>query len=1076
MDIFNNTTNVVRDDLVKKIQSGSRVSIAAACFSIYAYQELKKQLESCEELRFIFTSPTFIAEKTPKERREFYIPRLQREKSLYGTEFEIRLRNELKQKAVARECAEWMRRKVKFKSNATREGMNCFLLVENADETYTYMPMQAFTTVDLGCERGNNMANLVTRLENPASVSFLETFNAIWNDAEKMLDVTDDVIDMIASVYQENPPELVYFMTLYNIFSEFLEDISEDVLPNEATGFKNSVIWGKLFNFQKDAALAIINKLEQYNGCILADSVGLGKTFTALAVIKYYEGRNKNVLVLCPKKLSENWMTYRGNLINNPLAGDRLRYDILYHTDLSRNSGNSAIGLPIDRINWGNYDLVVIDESHNFRNGNGTNSRGGERENRYMRLMNRVIKPGVKTKVLMLSATPVNNRFYDLRNQLALAYEGNPDNFNEKLNIQSDVDTIFRQAQKVYNAWCKLPEGQRTTQNLLSRLDFDFFELLDSVTIARSRKHIQTYYDVSDIGSFPKRGKPITLRPKLTDREGAINYKEVYECLSQLQLTIYTPTVYIQPSKLSKYLDEEETENFRKGRELGIQRLMSINLLKRMESSVHSFLLTVRRIYDYLKETSHTIEQFAAGKGGTLDDIGNPVGAESEFDYDDQNTDFFTVGKKVQIDLRDMDYISWKRDIDHDIEVLELLISMVEDITPQYDYKLRELVRVIKEKVAAPINPGNKKILIFTAFSDTAEYLYEHIGDMAKRELGLDTALITGTVDGRTTIPRFKADMSHVLACFSPESKDKAVIYPKDRQQIDILIATDCISEGQNLQDCDFCVNYDIHWNPVRIIQRFGRVDRIGSKNSVIQLVNFWPDLDLDEYINLKGRVETRMRISIMTATGDDDLINQEEKGDLEYRRSQLKKLQEEVVDLEDMTSGISIMDLGLNEFRMDLLAYMKEHGDIDHTPFGIHAVVKGEKPGVIFVLKNLNDHVNIKNQNRLHPFYMVYVGIDGEIVANHLHPKDTLDVMRHLAKGKSEADRELCGRFNKGTNNGKNMGKISKLLEDSIHSIIDAKGEGDIDSFFSSGQTTFLSKGFSGLEDFELICFMVVI
>ena len=1078
MEIFNNTTKVVRDDLVKKIRSGSRVSIAAACFSIYAYQELKEQLESCEELRFIFTSPTFVAEKSQKERREFYIPRLQREKSLYGTEFEVRLRNELKQKAVARECVEWVRRKVRFKSNTTRESMNNFVLVQNPDEAYTYMPMNAFTTVDIGCERGNHMANLVTRLENPASADFLEMFNSIWNDAEKMSDVTEDVMDMIASVYQENPPELIYFMTLYNIFSEFLEDITEDVLPNEATGFKGSVIWSKLFNFQKDAALAIINKLEQYNGCILADSVGLGKTFTALAVIKYYEGRNKNVLVLCPKKLSENWMTYRGNLINNPLAEDRLRYDILYHTDLSRDSGNSAIGLPIDRINWGNYDLVVIDESHNFRNGNGTNSRGGEKENRYMRLMNRVIKPGVKTKVLMLSATPVNNRFNDLRNQLALAYEGDPARFNEKLNTESDVDTIFRQAQGVYNAWCKLPEAERTTQNLLSRLDFDFFELLDSVTIARSRKHIQNYYDVSDIGTFPARKKPVTLSPKLTDRKGAINYREVYECLSQLQLTIYTPTVYIQPSKMHKYLDEKETENFRKGRELGIQRLMRINLLKRMESSVHSFLLTVRRIYGYLDATARTIQQFAASGSGSLDEMRDLSGAAAEFDYDDQNTDFFTVGKKVRIDLRDMDYISWKRDIDHDLETLALLISMVEDITPEYDYKLRELVRVMKEKVSAPINPGNKKILIFTAFSDTAEYLYENIGEMAKRDLGLETALITGTVEGKTTIPRFQADMNRILAAFSPKSKDQAVLYSKDsngKKEIDILIATDCISEGQNLQDCDFCINYDIHWNPVRIIQRFGRIDRIGSQNKVIQLVNFWPDLDLDEYINLKARVETRMRISVMTSTGDDDLINQEEKGDLEYRRSQLKKLREEVVDLEDMSSGVSIMDLGLNDFRMDLLSYMKDHEEIDHTPFGIHAVVKGKKPGVIFVLKNVNDQINIKAQNRLHPFYIVYVGMDGEIITNHLHPKDTLDVMRHLARGKAEPDRDLCGKFNRETKNGRNMGKVSKLLEDAIHSIIDAKDEGDIDSFFSGGQTTFLSGGFSGLEDFELICFMVV-
>ena len=956
--------------------------------------------------------------------------------------------------------------------------MNNFLLVDGAEDTYTYMPMNTFTTVDLGCERGNNLTNMVTRLENPASSEFLRMFDSIWDDNDKLTDVTEDVIEMISTVYQENAPELVYFMTLYNIFNEFLEDISEDVLPNEATGFKDSVIWNKLFHFQKDAALAIINKLEQFNGCILADSVGLGKTFTALAVIKYYEGRNKNVLVLCPKKLSENWMTYRGNLINNPLAADRLRYDILYHTDLSRDSGSTVIGLPIDRINWGNYDLVVIDESHNFRNGTGagTHKLGDDKENRYMRLMNRVIKPGVKTKVLMLSATPVNNRFYDLRNQLALAYEGESETFSEKLKTKSDIDTIFRQAQTVYNAWCKLPEEQRTTATLLSQLDFDFFEVLDSVTIARSRKHIQAYYNVSDIGTFPERNKPISLRPKLTNKTNAINYKEVYELLSNLQLTIYTPTIYIQPSKIFKYLDEDETENFRKGRELGIQRLMKINLLKRMESSVHSFLLTVRRIYDFLYDTSEVIDQYMKTGSGSLDEMRDLSGTSDDFDFDDQNTDFFSVGKKVKIDLRDMDYIRWKRDIDNDIENLQLLILMVEDITPEYDFKLNELLQVIREKVAHPINPGNKKILIFTAFADTAEYLYENVSQMALSELGLHTALVTGSVDGQTTIPKFKADMNHVLTCFSPQSKDKAVLYPNESAEIDILIATDCISEGQNLQDCDYCINYDIHWNPVRIIQRFGRIDRIGSRNAVIQLVNFWPDLDLDEYINLKSRVETRMRISVMTSTGDDDLINQEEKGDLEYRRSQLKRLQEEVVDLEDMTSGISIMDLGLNEFRMDLLAYMKEHGDIDHSPFGIHAVVKGEKPGVIFVLKNVNEHINIENQNRLHPFYMVYVGMDGEVITNHLQPKDTLDIMRHLAKGKNAPDKPLCEQFNKATNNGKNMAKVSQLLEDTIMSIIDAKDEGDIDSFFGGGQTTFLSGGFSGLDDFELICFMVVI
>lgn len=1075
METFNNITKVVRDDLEKRIKYGSKVSIAAACFSIYAYQALKNELEKCDEFRFIFTSPTFVAEKTQKERREFYIPRLNREKSLYGTEFELRLRNELKQKAVARKCAEWMRKKAQFRTNTTHEGMNNFLVVDNSKETYTYIPMNSFTAVDLGCERGNNISNMSTRLENPASKEFMNLFESVWQDKDKLTDATSEVIDMISTVYQENSPELIYFMTLYNIFNEFLDDISEDVLPNEATGFKGSTIWNKLYDFQKDAVLGIVNKLETYNGCILADSVGLGKTFTALAVIKYYEGRNKNVLVLCPKKLSDNWMTYRSNVVNNPLEKDRFRYDVLYHTDLSRNSGITGIGIPIDRINWGNYDLVVIDESHNFRNGNGTNTHGGEKENRYMRLMNRVIKPGVKTKVLMLSATPVNNRFYDLRNQLALAYEGNPEEINEKLNTTSDIDSIFRQAQKVYNAWCKLPENERTTKNLLSQLDFDFFEVLDSVTIARSRHHIQNYYDTTDIGTFPKRNKPISLYPKLTDRPGAINYKEVFECLNDLKLTIYTPTKFILPSKLSKYLSEEETENFRKGRETGIQRLMSINLLKRMESSVHSFLLTVKRVYGYLYDTSQIIEQFINSGTGNLNEMTDLSAEESEFDDDDQNTDFFTVGKKVQIDIRDMDYISWKRDIDDDLDTLSLLIGMVEDITPKYDFKLNQLIGVIKKKEEHPINPGNKKVLIFTAFADTAEYLYENIAPRVK-ELGLNIALVTGSVDGRTTIPNFQAEMNHVLCCFSPVSKDRDVLYPKDKNNdIDILIGTDCISEGQNLQDCDYCINYDIHWNPVRIIQRFGRIDRIGSKNKVIQIVNFWPNLTLDEYINLKARVETRMKISVMTSTGDDDLINPEEKGDLEYRKAQLKKLQEEVVDLEDMTSGVSIMDLGLNDFRMDLLAYMKEHKDIDHMPFGIHSVAHGDKPGVIFVLKNVNQKINIKNQNRLHPFYMVYVGMDGEIITNHLQPKDTLDEMRHIARGKTEPDKELCKIFNKETRDGRDMGKVSGLLEDAIGSIIEAKDEEDIDSFFTAGKTSFQSGGFSGLEDFELICFMVV-
>ena len=1010
-------------------------------------------------------------EVSDKEWKEFYIQRLHREKSLFGSEFELRLRNELKQRVVARECAEWIKRKVKFKSNATCEGMNNFLSVKNSDNIFTYTPINTFTTVDLGVKRGNNLMNVVMRLENPVSAEFLQKFNAVWNDAKKLKDVTEDVVKMITTVYQENSPELIYFMTLYNIFSEFLEDVSEDVLPNEATGFKETAVWNKLYNFQKDAAVAIIHKLEQYNGCILADSVGLGKTFTALAVIKYYEGRNKDVLVLCPKKLSENWMAYRGNQVNNPLARDRLRYDIAYHTDLSREEGKIATGLSINNINWGNYDLVVIDESHNFRNGNGTDSKCGEKENRYMRLMSRIIKPNKKTKVLMLSATPVNNRFYDLRNQLALAYCDNPDEFNNKLATRSDIDEIFRQAQKVYNAWCKYPEKERTTQNLLSRLDFDFFEVLDSVTIARSRRQIQTYYDMKEIGTFPEHNKPISLRPKLTDLSGGINYHEIFELLQELKLTIYTPLNFVLDSALPKYLDKSDTEKFRKGRELGIQRIMAINLLKRMESSVHSFMMTVEEICNYLKQTLKIIENFEKHKVGEITVEMNSLA----LDGDDRNTDYFTVGKKTSFDLHDMDYISWKNDIVGDIKTFGKLANLVKVVTPEYDFKLSELKRVIRKKVMHPINKGNRKVLVFTAFSDTAEYLYANLSDSLKNELGVNVALITGDINGRTTIPNFKSDINHVLSAFSPKSKDRDILYPNDKTDIDILIATDCISEGQNLQDCDYCVNYDIHWNPVRIVQRFGRIDRIGSKNKIIQLVNFWPDLDLDEYINLKERVETRMRISVMTATGDDDLINQNEKGDLEYRRNQLRKLQEEIVDLENMESGVSIMDLGLNEFRMDLLAYIKQKTDMDHVPFGIYAVVKGEKSGVIFVLKKIKGDDSIKGKNRLHPFYMVYVANDGEIVANHLQPKEILDIMRLLAKGKTSPDKILCDRFNEETRNGRDMAGVSKCLEQAIDSIVVKKEESDIGGFLNGDFVDFKSEIIKGLDDFELICFLVV-
>ena len=1075
---FNNITERVIDDLKQLLLSdNSQVSIAAASFSIYAYEALKEELEKVDCVNFIFTSPTFYTDKSEKQKREFYIPKLNRERSLFGSDFEIRLRNQLTQRAIARECADWIRRKARFKTNITHGSMNTFLNIKEGEETYTYMPFNEFTTTELGLDRGNNICPMVVGMPGHSSTDmFLKNFAELWKDKEKFQDVTDNVIENIETVYKENAPAFIYFITLYNIFNEFLEDISEDVLPNEATGFKSSVIWNKLYNFQRDASLAIINKLEKYNGCILADSVGLGKTFTALSVIKYYENRNRNVLVLCPKKLNDNWQTFRSNYKNNPVLADRLRYDILFHSDLSRDKGLSN-GLDLERVNWGNYDLIVIDESHNFRNGGRFDNDDEDddfKENRYARLMNKVIRSGVKTKVLMLSATPVNNRFSDLKNQLQLAYEGKVENINDLLDTGKNIDSIFRDAQTVYSKWAKLPPEKRTTEKLVDSLSYDFFQLLDAVTIARSRSHIIKYYNTNDVGKFPERLSPISRRPKLTDLNDAITFADIAEMLNRLNLSIYTPSLFIFESEKGNYGIDYEGEGLTvDGREKGIRKLMAINLLKRLESSVNSFRLTLTRIRDFINDSITAIDKFQESGADTID----VTDFSEDFDTEDNENDPF-VGRKSKINLRDMDYVSWRRDLKADQEVLELLILMLKDITPEHDMKLQQLVADLKNKFEHPINGSNKKVLIFTAFADTANYLYEQLSSRILNDCGLHTALITGSTEGKCTLPKLKCTFNDILTYFSPISKDRDAIHPNDTREIDVLIATDCISEGQNLQDCDYLINYDIHWNPVRIIQRFGRIDRIGSKNDVIQLVNYWPDMELDDYIKLKGRVESRMKATVITSTGDDNLLSANEKGDLEYRRNQLKKLQNEVVDIEDMDTGVNIMDLGLNEFRLDLLANLKEHPNMDLTPFGMSAVVSASElvePGVMYVLKNKNNGVNIDRSNLLHPFYMVYLSHTGTVICDHLSPKKLLDKMRYACKDKTEPDKVLCKQFNKETRDGKNMRHYSDLLQSAIESIITVKEESDIDSLFSVGETSALTYNIKGLDDFELICFLVI-
>jgi len=1073
MEILDNVSLLFGDDLKSELGDKRQVDVAAATFSIHAFAALAAELNKLDEFRFIFTGPSFATDHatTRTQHREFIIPPAMNRRDIAGTPFEIRLRNKMTTRALARECADWIRKKAEFKSNPGAP-IPSFFCTRGADSQTMYTGLQGFTSADLGYQPGN--LTMINKIDDASAVErYGQLFDQLWQEPGRLEDVTDALCRQLEQVYAENSPAHIYHLMLSAIFRTFLEDINEDLLPNDRTGFRDTKVWNTLYKFQQDAALGLINKLDTYNGCILADSVGLGKTFTALAVIKYYELRNKSVLVLCPKKLADNWHTYNKNLTTNILAEDRLNYDVLAHTDLLRTGGYS-MGMPLDQVNWGNYDLIVIDESHNFRNDDATLAQG-ESETRYRALLNRVIRSGVQTKVLMLSATPVNNRFADLKNQLALAYEGDSEAFAEKLGVNQSIDEIFRLAQRAFNEWEELPLEERTPQAILDRLDFAFFDLLDSVTIARSRRHITTYYDTEEIGGFPERLKPLTFRPALTDRDDVPTFNDIYAELTKLTLAVYAPLTYVQPSRIGNYSQYDtatETNVLRQtDRETSIKALMRVNLLKRLESSVEAFRLTLSRLSQTHHATLEAIERFERGGGSEY-----AFEIERSDDEDDVPTEL--ERGQVRVALEDMDLVSYRRDLQGDVALIDGLLAEMDRVGPQNDSKLQHLIEFIRNKQKNPINKANGKLLIFTAFSDTAEYLYREIAPLIADADDRHSAMVTGSGGPKSTLGH-GFDFNAVLTLFSPVSKKKAQIdrLKDELREIDILIATDCISEGQNLQDCDMVVNYDIHWNPVRIIQRFGRVDRIGSQNERIQLVSYWPDIELDDYINLKDRVEGRMVIADLTATGDDNPLTAREN-DMEYRREQLRRLQEEVVDLDDLRQGVGITDLGLNDFRMDLVSWVRENGSLDDAPLGMHAIVPANDklpPGVIFCLRNLDAAAELQQHNRLHPFYLVYVREDGEALVRHTDPKHALDMLRAAARGRSDADPALYEPFNRETEDGRRMEKYSDLLSDAIRSMIEEKEGRDIDSLFASGPTTALIGQVAGLDDFELVAFLVV-
>lgn len=1083
--IDNRRNGKVIDELKSYLRKGSRLSIISAYFTIYAYAALKKELSHIGKLRFLFTEPTFINSDNELQ-REFFIDR-RSEKNISGNEFEIKLRNEMKQAAVARECAKWLEEKAEIKSlKQPNPAQPRLAYIENQNDSVSINGTIDFTTDGLGVTPSNRIDSNICVYGKDFTLHFLQMFDELWNDRDAVEDVKARLLEQMQTIYRENTPEFIYFVTLFNIFHDYLDELTEDRIIRSGTGFKDTLIWEKLYKFQRDGVMGAIDKLEKYSGCIIADSVGLGKTFTALAIIKYYELRNDRVLVLVPKKLRENWTIYTLNDKRNLFLNDRFRFDVLNHTDLSRYSGHSE-AINLSTVNWSNYDLVVIDESHNFRNNNPVKGK----KTRYERLMDEVIRAGVKTKVLMLSATPVNNRMNDIKNQIAFITEGNDRAFGG-IGLKS-IEFVLRKAQAVFNNWSKLPEKKRTTESFVEMMDVDYFKLLDTITIARSRKHIEKYYNLDEIGKFPIRRKPENKKTDIDLQNEFPPIEQVNRTIRKLNLGVYSPLLYVRPDRIDSYNKKYDVKvaggqsTFRQAdRERQIVHLMRINLLKRMESSIFSFTKTVSNI---LEKINIAIDRVESG------DLGYDVDIDiNDIDPEENEYDEMLFGNKVKVLLKDIDLAKWKQDMESDRDRLEYLFAEAKKITPERDAKLSELRRLIDGKIQSPVNAGNKKVLLFSAFADTANYLYENLASWILEKHGLYTAMVTGSGDNKANLPIAKelrnririSDLNTVLTLFSPRSKECDKVFPDMQGRLDILIGTDCISEGQNLQDCDYLVNYDIHWNPVRIIQRFGRIDRIGSVNDEVQLVNFWPNLELDEYINLEARVQGRMVLLDVSATGEENLIEHDETrqmNDLQYRKSQLERLQTEVVDLEDISGGISITDLTFNDFRVDLMEYMKTHRKkLDDAPMGMYAVStpKGElresiKPGVIFTLRQVRGMEQTREQNALFPYYMVYITDDGAVSFSFLHTRKILDYYKKLCSGHKEVLVDFVAEFNRETNEGHDMNRYSRLLEAAVQNLIGKKQEIGVASLFSKGGTTLQKELFNGVEDFELVTFLVI-
>ncbi len=1060
----NHTFGKVGDFLRDQIKTGSNLSIVSAYFTIYAYHELRDSLDGINRLHFLFGEPSYLKSIDPSKvnRRDFKIE---------DDQLVIPTESRLSQKLTAKECAEWIKEKVEIKSMVDTNLLHGKLyLIENPNLTHeAIMGSSNFTMHGLGfASKPNIELNMVIQ-DRRDWEDLKNWFDLIWNNDQGLVeDVKEEVLKYLEKLYVDNEPEFIYYKTLYHLFEKFLAEQEKGGLLNERTGFFESEIWAMLYDFQKDGVKGAINKILKHNGCIIADSVGLGKTFEALAIIRYFELLNLRVLVLCPKKLVSNWTLFQAHKNNalNPFKKDRFNYSVLFHTDVGRKTGiATADGIDLEHFNWGNFDLVVIDESHNFRGNPMERTIDGETKmNRAMWLMEKILRSGAKTKVLMLSATPVNNNLRDLRNQIYFITEGRNDALFESSQIL-DIGQTIKNAQTQFTVWADpVRNPNRQVKELMEKLDTSFIKLLDELTIARSRKHIKSYYDVNSVGKFPERLKPRAIYPAIDLEDRFLTYDNLNKKILKYKLAVFNPSAYVLPEYLHIYEELARTQVLaftQLQRENFLIGMMKVNFLKRLESSIESFEIsldrTIRKITALIIKIKEYQSKLVPVYEGELDDFVPP---ENEREEVEEEQEQWEVGKKLKFNLAHLDLDKWLEDLEKDAEALNELYVHAFAVIPERDAKLHHLKQIIEAKIKEPLNGQNKKVLLFTAFGDTAHYLFNNLKDWAKNDLKIHIALVTGT-ETRTTLG--KNHFEHILTNFSPLSKNRAKMNLGVEGEIDLLIATDCISEGQNLQDCDCVINYDIHWNPVRIIQRFGRIDRLGSRNSKIQLVNFWPTKDLDNYINLKERVEARMALVDVTATGEDNVLETGQiedliKEDLKFRNKQLKKLRDEVLDLEELDESISLTDFTLDDFRIELMNYLKNNEQkLREAPFGLYAVVPALsgthaslidlskysaseqeiiKPGVVFCLKQKGDTTGNDQVNPLQPYFLVYIREDGTVRFNYTHPKQILEMYRLLCQGKNAPFESLCALFDEETGQGQNMKPYSDLLESAIMAI----------------------------------------